>query len=152
MKVSEKVITKINNLIMMNYEAEKIYIDASDLVVDEELKAFLSERAYERNQFVRALGKQITKLDAEPSNFDRLNRLSSRYHIIWKNIRPLLKEGKERELMDQVCSLKQWSIDNYNSLLQEINLSLSLCKLLVGQRDSLHGTMNAIRAKRTLTV
>ena len=72
--------------------------------------------------------------------------------MIWKNVRPLLKEGAERELLDQVCNVKQWSIDNYNSLLQEINLSLSLCKLLVGQRDKLHVTMNTIKANRALTV
>ncbi|WP_242156068.1 DUF2383 domain-containing protein [Aestuariivivens sediminis] len=152
MNISEKVITKINNVLMMNYEAEKIYLDASELVDDNEFKAFFSERGFERNEFSRALQKEITKLGAEPQSFDRLNRLSSRYHIIWKNMRPLLKKGNERELLDQVCSVIQWSIDNYNSLLQEINLSLSLCKLLVGQRDILHVTMNAIRANRTLAV
>ncbi|WP_242117205.1 DUF2383 domain-containing protein [Aestuariivivens sediminicola] len=152
MKISEQVITKINNVLMMNYEAEKIYSDASDLVMDDDLKTFFREQSVERNGFIRALKKEITKLGEEPQDFDRLNRLSSRYHMIWKNVRPLLKEGAERELLDQVCNVKQWSIDNYNSLLQEINLSLSLCKLLVGQRDKLHVTMNTIKANRALTV
>ncbi|WP_242131310.1 DUF2383 domain-containing protein [Aestuariivivens marinum] len=149
-KQSEKVIIKINNLLEMNFEIEKIYLDSVEIVNDKRLKTFFRERAFERNEFGRGLRKQIIKLGGEPKNFDKLNRLSSRYYILWKNIRPMLNDNRETELLDQICSIKQWSIDNYNSLLQEINLSLSLCKLLVGQRDALHVNMNAIKAKEAL--
>ena len=40
---SEKVITKANNLLVMNYETEKIFSDASDVIDNIELKSFLSE-------------------------------------------------------------------------------------------------------------
>ena len=50
-KHSEKVKTKANNLLMMNYEAEKIYTDAHDIVHDDELKSFFRELAFERNEF-----------------------------------------------------------------------------------------------------
>ncbi len=151
-KHSEKVITKANNLLMMNYEAEKIYTDAHDIVDDDELKSFFRELAFERNEFARALKNETIKLGEQPQSFEGLNKLSRAYYIFWKNLRPLLKENDTPELFNQICNIKEWSIDNYNNLLQEFNLSLSLCKLLAEQRDILHSKMNSIKAKEILEV
>ena len=142
---SKKVITKANNLLMMNHEAEKIYTDAHDIVDNGELKSFFRELAFERNEFVRALRRETIKLGGKPQSFEGLNKLSRAYYIFWKNLRPLLKGNNTPELLDQICSMKEWSIDNYNNLLQELNLSLSLCKLLVEQRDLLYSKMNSIK-------
>jgi DNA polymerase III gamma/tau subunit len=152
LKHSEKVIVKANNLLKMNHEVEKIYIDAHDIVDDEKLKSFFRELAFERNEFSKALQRETIKLGEAPQNFEGLNKLSRAYHIIWKNLRPLLKQDNTPELLDQICSIKEWSIDNYNNLLQEFNLSLSLCKLLVEQRDLLHSKMNRIKVNEALTV
>ena len=64
----------------------------------------------------------------------------------------MLKENDAPELLDQICTIKEWSIDHYNDLLQELNLPLSLCKMLAEQRDSLHYKMNSIKVKETLEV
>jgi len=151
-KHSEKVISKANSLLMMNYEAEKIYKDAHDIVKDDVLKSIFTELAFERNQFIKALQKETIKLGEEPQRFEGLNKLSRPYHIFWKNLIPSLKKNDLPEIFEQICNIKEWSIDNYNSLLQELNLSLSLCKLLVGQRDLLHSKMNSIKSKETLEV
>jgi len=151
-KHSEKVVTKTNNLLMMSYEAEKIYTDASDIVNDDELKSFFRELAFERNEFARALKNETIILGEIPQSFEGLNKLSRAYHIFWKNLRPLLKENDTLGLFEQICNIKEWSIDNYNNLLQELNLSLSLCRLLVEQRDLLQSKMNSIRANETLKV
>lgn len=151
-KHSEKVITKANNLLMMNYEVEKIYKDAHDIVVDENLKSFFKELAFERNKFISALEKETIKLGEKPQSFKGLNKLSRAYYILWRNLRPLLKENNSPELLDQICNIKEWSIDNYNDLLQEFNLSLSLCKLLVEQRDLIHYKMNSLKVRETLAI
>lgn len=151
-KHSEKVIAKANNLLMMNYEAEKIYSDAHDIVDDDNLKSFFRERAFERNEFARELRKETAKLGEKPQSFEGLNKLSRPYHFFWRNLRPLLKENDAPELLDQICTIKEWSIDHYNDLLQELNLPLSLCKMLAEQRDLLHYKMNSIKVKETLAV
>jgi len=151
-KHSEKVIVKANNLLKMNYEAEKIFTDAHDIVDDDEIKSFFRELAFERNEFSRTLQSEIIKLGEVPQSFEGLNKLSRAYHIIWKNLRPLLKQNSTPELLDQICNIKEWSIDNYNNLLQEFNLSLSLCKLLGEQRDLLQSRMNNIKMNEALTV
>ena len=149
---SEKIITKVNDLLMMNYEAEKIFTEAHNIVDDSDLKSFFSELAFERNEFIRALQKETIKIVEKPKKFEGLNKLSRAYYIFWRNLRPLLKEDNSPELLDQICNIKEWSIDNYNDLLQELNLPLSLCKLLAEQRDLLHYKMNSIKVKETLAV
>ena len=149
---SEKVITKANNLLVMNYETEKIFSDASDVIDNIELKSFLSELAFERKEFARALKNETIKLGETPKSFEGLNKLSRTYYFFWKNIRPLLKAKNTPELLEQIRSIKEWSIENYNNLLQEFNLSLSFCKLLVEQRDLLQSRMNSIEVKEILEV
>lgn len=149
MKFPEEVVNKINNILIMNYEAEKMYLDALDKVEDDELKSFFRERGFERNEFARALRHEIIKLGIKPQD---LGRLSARFHLIWKDIRPLLKPNHQPELLDQICNLKMWNINNYNRLLQEINLPLSFCKLLASQRDDIQSNMHAIKAQEAFVV
>lgn len=51
MKSLEKILSKLNNLLIMNYEIEKVYLEAQDLAADDNLKAFFRERSFERNEF-----------------------------------------------------------------------------------------------------
>jgi hypothetical protein len=146
-KHSEKVKSKANNLLRMNYEAEKIFTDAYNIVDDDDLKSMFRDLALERSQFLLALQKETVSLREKPESFEGLNSLSRAYYIFWKNIRPLLKENNTPELIAQICNIKEWSIDNYNDLLQEFNLSLSLCKLLAEQRDLLYYKMNSLKVK-----
>ena len=44
------------------------------------------------------------------------------------------------------------SIEKYNELLMEINLPLSVCKLLVKHRDSIYSNMNAMKRQEEFVV
>lgn len=148
----ERVIYKLNSLLMMYHEAVKIYSDARDITNNEALKIFFNQLITERNQNISALRTEVVKLNVKPQNFEGLNKLSRAYFLFWNNIKPLLKHKDTSKVLDQICSLKVWSIDNYNDLLEEHNLPLSLCKILVEQRDFIHSRMNGIKAKQTLHV
>ena len=41
MKSLEKILKKLNNLLILNYEIENVYLEALDLAGDDHLKAFL---------------------------------------------------------------------------------------------------------------
>jgi hypothetical protein len=45
----------------------------------------------------------------------------------------------------EIFGLLQTSIISYNDLLQEINLPLSLCKILIRQRDNIQDTMRVFQ-------
>ncbi|MEN3323293.1 DUF2383 domain-containing protein [Mariniflexile soesokkakense] len=149
MKSSEKILSKLNNLLIMNYEVEKVYLKALDLATDDNLKAFFRERGFERNEFGRQLRAELKKLDGKPKKFDGLSRS---FDSVFTNFRDYILLNLEDDLMEEVYSLKRLSIEKYNELLREINLPLSTCKLLVKQRDSIYGNMNAMKRQEEFVV
>ncbi|MFG6687232.1 DUF2383 domain-containing protein [Mariniflexile sp. HNIBRBA6329] len=149
MKSSEKILGKLNNLLIMNYEVEKIYSEALDLATDDNLKAFFRERGFERNEFGRQLRDEIVKLNGKPKP---LNVLSGNFDNILANFKNYILLNNEYDLMEEIYNLKTKSIEKYNELLMEINLPLSVCKLLVKQRDSIYSNMNAMKRQDEFVV
>ena len=64
----------------------------------------------------------------------------------------LLDTDNEYELLNEISKIKRRNIAAYNKLLQERNLSLSLCKLLVKQRDSVQMSLNSLTTKKAILV
>ncbi|MFD0990203.1 DUF2383 domain-containing protein [Mariniflexile jejuense] len=149
MKSSEKILEKLNNLLIMNYGVEKVYLEALELATDDNLKAFFRERGFERNEFGRQLRAEIEKLNGKPKHF---GNLSSGLNNIWLNLKNHLLLNNESELMDEIYKLKELTIDRYNMLLMEINLPLSVCKILMKQRDSVYSHMNAMKRQEEFVV
>lgn len=149
MKTSEKILAKLNNLLIMNYQIETMYLEAHEMAADNHLKAFFRERGLERNDYNRQLKTEIIKLEGKPKKF---NGLSSNFDKMWHEFKTLLLLNNEDDLMDVVYALKRMSIEKYNDVLREINLPLSVCKLLVKQRDSIYSNMNAMKRHEEFVV
>lgn len=149
MKSSEKILEKLNNLLLMNYGAEKMYLEALELATDDNLKAFFRERGFERNEFGRQLRAEIEKLNGKPKQF---STLSADLNSIWLHFKNNLLLNNETDLMEEIYKLKDLTIERYNKLLMEINLPLSVCKILVKQRDSIYANMNAMKREEEFVV
>ena len=149
MKTSEKILALLNNLLIMNYQIETMYLEAHDMVSDKHLKAYFRERGLERNEFSGQLKTEIIKLEGVPRKFIGL---SSDFNKMWHDFKTLLLLNNEDDLMDVVYVLKRLSIEKYNDVLREINLPLSVCKLLVKQRDRIYSNMNAMKRHEEFVV
>ena len=149
MKHLGKIFRMLNELLIMNQEIEIIYLEAHDIVNDEDLKTFFRERNFERNEFGRDLKKEVVKLGGNPKG---LNDLSDRYYKGWMKFKKLLDTNNEFELLNEISKTKRLNIAAYNKLLQERNLPLSLCKLLVKQRDGVQMSLNALRTKNAIVI
>ncbi len=145
----EKIFRQLNELLIMNHEVEIIYLEAHDIVNDEDLMTFFRERNFERNEFGRALKREVVKLGGSPKG---LNDLSDRYYKGWMKFKELLDTDNEFELLNEISKIKRLNIAAYNKLLQERNLSLSLCKLLVKQRDSIQMSLNSLTTRKATLV
>ena len=149
MKYSEKIIEKLNDLLIMNYEVEKIYLEALKNVTDNTLKTFFRERGLERYEFSIELKNEIKTLDGNPK---LLGELSKDFYQVKMNFRNLIFLENQNDLLDEVFSLKKVSIDKYNQLLMEPNLPLQLCKILIRQRDSIQAKLRALKRESTFVV
>tara|TARA_R110002049_G_scaffold37208_1_gene117443 strand:- start:9545 stop:9994 length:450 start_codon:yes stop_codon:yes gene_type:complete len=138
---------KMNDLLIMNYEAEKIYTEAHKIMVDGNLKAFFKERAFERKRFANELRLEIDKLGGEPKHFGK-----PRYNFYrtWIRLRDLVALEDEHDLLHEVRNLKLVTLEKYNELLRGINLPLSVCRLLIKQSDAIQAGLNAIKRQDLL--
>lgn len=147
MKNIEKQILLVNDLLRFNYEAEKFYLDAFSIVSDVSLKIFFKNTSFYRNKFCKALRSEIINHGGTPVVFEntsiKLNRSLMR-------LKHSVNTENKVGLIDEICNVKQQTIFAYNNLLQQRNLPLSICKVLVEQRDKIQETLNTIQAKKQL--
>jgi uncharacterized protein (TIGR02284 family) len=140
-------VEKMNDLLIMSYEAEKIYAEAHKILVDGDLKVFFKERAVERQKFADDLRLEIEKLGGKAK---RLGKPSYSFYRTWIGLRDLISMGQEGDLLGEVCNIKTASLEAYNELLRKINLPLSVCRLLIKQSDDIQTTLNAIKRQDVL--
>jgi len=135
MGYSENFSNKLNDLLNMNYEVEKIYLEAFKRVTDDDaLKIFFKERQIKRNAFSLELRNEIAKHNIVPKSVSVLRKY---YHTNQMNNSSKDIFNEEDSLSILVFRLIRVSIDGYNEFLREMSLPLSLCKILIKQRDDL---------------
>ncbi|TNJ45328.1 DUF2383 domain-containing protein [Tamlana fucoidanivorans] len=139
MKHAERMLKKLNDLMVMNNTIEKIYLEVAHELVVAEQKAFLKRRAYKRRQFVAALKLEIIKIGGAPV---ALEKSSSEF---WMKFKTLLIYSKDDGLLDEIFNLKAICVKKYNEALSEINMPLSTCKLLLKQVDVIQNEMGNMK-------
>lgn len=142
MKRLERILEKMNDLLIMNCEVEKIYFELFDKTSEKDLKAFYTERGFERNEFVKDLKLEILKLDGEPKYVEGMK---TDFYKYWMNFRNFVLLTDEENIMQEVYDLTVFSVKKYNELLSEMSLPLSTCKLLIRQRDSIEEGMIVLK-------
>ncbi|MFD1614474.1 DUF2383 domain-containing protein [Gelatiniphilus marinus] len=142
MKDPNKILAKLNGLLIYTHEVEKIYIEAYNSVNDKTLKIFFKERAFERSKFGEALRFEIKNLNETPK---LLGSLSKGFYKTRMRFRNLILLQNEDDLLEQVFNLKKETINKYNELLMQMNLPLHLCKTILKQRDSVQATMRTLK-------
>lgn len=147
MRQSDKIINKLNELLIMNYEAEKIYLEALEHTNDDSLKTFFRERGYERNEFGRQLRSEIRNFGGEP---EILGELSGDYNRIWLRFKNYLENDKEEEMLNEIYRIKDRSVKTYDKVLCLHRLPANICKVLINHRDRIEIAINAIRLKERL--
>ena len=147
MRYLERHLDKMNKLLHLSYEIEKIYLEVFGTINDEDLKTFFRNTSFFRNEFSRVLRDEIIMLGGNPIHFGGLRNELNRFSV---RIKKLLDADHEPELLDQVCMIKKISIAAYNDVLQERNLPLAVCKTLIEQRDEIQKTLHIIKVEEQL--
>ncbi|QQY83239.1 PA2169 family four-helix-bundle protein [Tamlana sp. s12] len=142
MKTKEKFISNLNSLLIMNAEVEKIYTELVDKVSDEDLKTFFSQQGMQRGEFSKDLKAKIVSLGG---SYENKGRVQSELYKFWMNIRNFVMFNKSEEsLMNEVRDMQGLTINKYNDLLRMLGLPLSICKLLIKQRDRIQDAKDSI--------
>ncbi|MFD2725079.1 PA2169 family four-helix-bundle protein [Hyunsoonleella rubra] len=147
MRHLEKNMAHLNSLLHLNYEVEEIYHEVLEHVQGESLKTFFRNAGFVRNEFNRVLRGEIENFGFEPVEYNGVGRM---YKRILMKIKSMIGKEEDIELLQQVSNIEQLTIGAYNVVLQERHLPLSVCKVLIEQRDKMQKTINTIEVKEAL--
>ena len=142
MKRENEILVKLNDVFLMNEVIENVYIKVCEKISDVNTKAFLKEKSLERHRFSKVLQNEINKLDTgvEKSIMSR-----RRFHLYTRSFSNLLQLNDNRDLLNAIYKIELLSMEKYNELLREVNLSLPLCRLLIKQLDTIQYGLNLIK-------
>ncbi|MCB4807006.1 PA2169 family four-helix-bundle protein [Tamlana sp. 62-3] len=138
----KKILGQLNDLLLVNFEVEKVYDEIVDEVKDDTLRRFFRESAIERNEFSKLINKEIESLGETP---ERVGALSKNFYKLKTKFKGLLDVENESKLIDEIFMLKQASVNKYNEVLMQPHLPLKVCKTLVKQRDSIQDTLRVFK-------
>ncbi|MFY0713304.1 DUF2383 domain-containing protein [Seonamhaeicola sp. NFXS20] len=134
MKRIDNILEKLNDLLILNEEIENAYTKAINMVTDSFYKQFSNERSLERSGYVKSLKNELSKLEKKAGNPVALKR---RDHVVRLNFRNFLKIEDENKFLRKVYDIELLSVQKYDELLAQMNMPLSLCKLLLKHRDNI---------------
>ncbi|APY10604.1 hypothetical protein BWZ22_04840 [Seonamhaeicola sp. S2-3] len=138
MKRIDNILEKLNDLLILNEEIENAYTKAINMLTDSFYKQFSNERSLERSGYVKSLKNELHKLEKKAENPVALKR---RDHVVRLNFRNFLKIEDENKFLRKVYDIELLSVQKYDELLTQMNMPLSLCKLLLKHRDNIQARL-----------
>lgn len=147
MKYSEQISSKLNQLLMKNYDAEKGYQNAVDNVDSERLKLYFKRRASERGEFASELRNEILQYDEDPKN---TGSFKGSMHRNWMSLKSTFSSNNEEAVLEEAIKSEEASLNEYNELIKERDLPPSIDSLLVRHKNAIQSAINTAKAKEEL--
>ncbi|GAA4232948.1 hypothetical protein GCM10022291_08840 [Postechiella marina] len=145
----DRILIKLNDLFVMNHQLEETFAKVQDNVEDRNLQSFVKQKIIERNQFGESLENELKKLETKTNNSLVLARRNGLKKF---NFKRLLNFNDDIDLLKQVYKMMQLSVKKYNELLMEMHLPLSLCKLLIKQRDRIQNSLEVMQRETAIAI
>ena len=143
MKNTKRIISQLNELLALNYYAEKIYLDALNEVQNDYLKHFCRAMAFERNEFCRFIGAEIIQQGGTPKYPEHIKHKSD---ILWSNFKYTVCVNDNKALVDELIRIKTWSINKYEESLKKVDFPDSIANLLIKQKAILEKGLISVRS------
>ena len=140
-KLNQKI-NELNQLLIVNNNAEKAYLEALEITDNEELKQFVRARAFERSEFCRYLGAEIILLGGKPNY---LEEADSKHKIKWPDFKKILANNNASHLFAEISRIKNICLTQYNTVLNNYDLPESLVNVLKNQRKIIGRSISFMR-------
>jgi len=147
MKYSEIISNKLNELLIKNFDAEKGYENAIENVESPKLKAFFKMQSEQRGKFARELRLEILKFGQIP---EESGSIAGTLHRNWMTLKSLFKSNNEEAILDEALRGEEASLSDYDEILSETNLPLSIENMLIEQKQSIQRAINKLKLEEEL--
>lgn len=145
MKKSKKTTEYLNELLVLNFESEKIFLHALTKVNNVVLKNFFRVFGHERNQIIKSLDSLIRQKGTTPSYPED----SFVYdHKLGSNIKEIISSKNEQLILTEIGRLKLSNIEKYQEVLNSYEFSEEIESSLKEQKDTLVKSLYAIEVHK----
>lgn len=142
MKYTEKMSKKLNELLEKNYDAEKGYKKASEIVENVKLKQFFETQAQNRYDFGHELKSEIRSYGESP---DKGTSVTGDMHRTWMSIKSTFTSNDEEAILEEVKKGEEAAIEEYNEIINDTTLPPTTQKILTRQRSSIENALQSAK-------
>ncbi|MAO07740.1 MAG: hypothetical protein CL596_03415 [Alteromonas sp.] len=140
MSYTEEMSKKLNELLEKNYDAEKGYQKAAEVVDNSSLQKFFEDQAANRYDFGHELKKEIKGYGEAP---DKGGSAAGAAHRTWMDIKSTFTSNDEEAILAEVQRGEKQALEEYDEIIHDTTLPPTTQKILKKQRDSVQ---NAVRS------
>lgn len=142
MNYGEEISNKLNELLVKNYDAEKVYLNAMSNVDDKKLKIFFKRRASERSQFAKELRTEILRYGETPEDS---GAFKGTVHRNWMSLKSVLSSNNEEEILEEAIKGEDKSLKEYDQMMKENNLPPTIEELIFRHCNAIQAAINIER-------
>jgi len=147
MKYTEDISKRINDLLEKNYDAEKGYKKAAEIVDNTKLKQFFKEEAQNRYDFGHQLKGEIQNFGETP---DKGGSTKGTMHRTWMDIKSTFTSNDEEAILNEVEKGEQAAVEEYNEVINDTTLPPTTKKILTEQRNNVQTTLRNAKNFETI--
>lgn len=131
-KLNQKI-RQLNQLLLINYQSERIYLKALESTNNLVFQQFFRARAFERNEFCRYLAAEIKQIGGLPNFNDDVKPTN----IKWPNLKKAILNKDSKALLNEIKRLKNICSSFYKKTIMECDLKGDILNVLQYQNHKI---------------
>lgn len=135
---TEEMTKKINDLLEKNYDAEKGYKKAAEIVDNNKLKQFFEEQAQNRYDFGHTLKDEIKNIGSTP---DKGGSTTGDLHRAWMDIKSTFTSQDEEAILKEVQKGEEAAVEEYTNVINDTTLPPTTKTILQQQRNNVQSAL-----------
>lgn len=147
MNYTEKMSKNLNELLEKNYDSEKGYKKAAEIVDNAKLKQFFNSQAQHRYDFGHELKTEIRNYGETP---EKGGSTSGTIHRTWMDIKSTFTSNDEEAILEEVVKGEKKAVEEYSEVVQDTTLPPTTQKILTKQIESIKTALRSAKNFETV--
>ncbi|TDQ33240.1 ferritin-like domain-containing protein [Zeaxanthinibacter enoshimensis] len=145
---TDKVGSKLNDLLEKTYDAEKGFKKAAENTNHEGLKAYFEQKAGERYNFGHELKSELKQYGQE---VDKGDSFTSKAHRAWMDVKAMFSTDNEESMLEEAIRGEKAAVAEYDEVLSDTDLPPSTQTLLARQQQKIKTGLETIKRLEDLS-
>ena len=130
---TEDMSKRINDLLEKNYDAEKGYKKAAEIVENPKLEQFFTDQAQNRYDFGHELKDEIKNVGSTP---DKGGSTTGDLHRAWMDIRSTFTSNDEGAILKEVQKGEEAAVEEYSEVINDTTLPPTTKRIITKQLEN----------------